>query len=91
MLDGEITDEEWDEIENQFESEDEGEDEEEKTALLSEDDQPQPIQTEDESTIDPELKADLEYLNRIESVITTKKKGTRISFRFWSGWRATTT
>jgi len=38
MLDGEITDEEWDEIENQSESEDEGEDEEEKTALLSEND-----------------------------------------------------
>lgn len=73
MLGGEVTDEEWNEGKNDSESEDEGEEEGVRTTLQNED-QPQPPQTLLELTIDPELKADLECLNRIQSVITTEKK-----------------
>ena len=73
VLDGEVTDEEWDENDNENVADS---DDEEENVL------PQNVSPpEDESMpgnesvpVDPELKADLECLSRIESAINSEKK-----------------
>eukprot|EP00794_Sanderia_malayensis_P015578 gene15578-17152_t len=74
VLDGELTDKEWDENDN----ENVADSDDEEDNVLPKNDVPQP---EDEPTpgyisdpVDPELNADLECLSRIESAISSGKK-----------------
>ena len=87
VLDGELTEEEQDENEKKWE----GNYYDEKDITVSENDVPTPpegkLMPESESiSTDPELKADLDCLSRIESAIITQRRKTVLPtfFHFWS-------
>lgn len=72
LLDGMVDEEVWDEAQNDSESESENEENSENVDTSNDTSE---VQTpESESSVDPELKADLECLSRIESFIATEKK-----------------
>ena len=71
MLNGEVTDQEWDDNENVADSDNEEENVLPENVPPPED---EPMPGNESSPVDPELKADLECLRRIESAISSEKK-----------------
>ena len=83
VLDGELTEEEWDE--NEHETVADSDDEEDIT--VSENDVSTPedeseVPESESTSVDPELKADLDCLSRIESAINTDKKSSSTKLLF---------